>query len=73
VNDLFYWFFKLYFSLFRTNTIPSIGDAQAKKVGNSTSCENCKRAEKTNRDCYEIEPNPPKDKAMHEGAILVLR
>jgi hypothetical protein len=28
-------------------------------------CENCKRAEKTQTECHEIEPNPAKDRTMH--------
>jgi hypothetical protein len=31
------------------------------------NCENCKRAEKPQMLSHEIEPNPSKDRAMHEG------
>ena len=31
------------------------------------NCKNCTRAEKTKILCREIEPNPSKDRAMHEG------
>jgi hypothetical protein len=38
-----------------------------KKVGNpKKNCENCKRA-RNQILFYEIEPNPSKDRAMHEG------
>jgi hypothetical protein len=30
-------------------------------------CKNCKRANKTQIMCNEIEPNPSKDRAMPEG------
>jgi hypothetical protein len=29
--------------------------------------KNCERANKNQTDSHEIEPNPPKNKAMHEG------
>jgi hypothetical protein len=31
------------------------------------NCENCTRAEKKQILCHENEPNPSKDRAMHEG------
>jgi hypothetical protein len=40
---------------------------QAETVGNPKNCENCKRAEKNQILCHDIEPNPSKDRAMHEG------
>jgi hypothetical protein len=46
----------------------STNDVQAKNVGNpETKCENCKRAANTQTEYYEVEPNPSKDRAMHEG------
>jgi hypothetical protein len=29
--------------------------------------KNCERADKTQIECHEIEPNPSSDRAMHEG------
>jgi hypothetical protein len=45
---------------------------QAETVGNPKKNENCKRAKKEKKKkknilCHEIEPNPSKDRAMHEG------
>jgi hypothetical protein len=40
---------------------------RSKKVGNKKKSENCERFHKTQKDCHEIEPNPSKDRAMHEG------
>jgi hypothetical protein len=37
-----------------------------RKSWNKKNCENCKRAKKQIH-CQEIEPNPSKDRAMHEG------
>jgi hypothetical protein len=40
-----------------------------KKDGNpkeKKNCENCTRAEKNQILCHEVEPNPLKDRAMHE-------
>jgi hypothetical protein len=48
----------------------STNGTQAEKVGNPKNCENYKRAEKKKPNqilCHEIEPNPSKDRAMHEG------
>jgi hypothetical protein len=40
-----------------------------KKNGNQKKkkCENYERADKNQTKCHEIEPNPSKDRAMHEG------
>jgi hypothetical protein len=45
-----------------------VSDAQANQFGNP-KCYNCKDlGEKPPRtECREIDPNPKKDRAMHEG------
>jgi hypothetical protein len=43
---------------------------QAEKVGNPKKIENCKRDRKKIL-CHEIEPNLSKDRAMHEGNIVL--
>jgi hypothetical protein len=30
-------------------------------------CENCERADKNQSEIHKSEPNPSKDRAMHEG------
>ena len=49
-----------------TNQILSVV-LRPKKVGNPKNCEKCERTEEDQKLCHEIEPNPSKDRAMHEG------
>jgi hypothetical protein len=40
---------------------------RSKKLEIQKKCKNCERADKNQKECNEIEPNPSKDRAMPEG------
>jgi hypothetical protein len=44
-----------------------------KKLESWINCENYKRAGKKPKECYEIEPNPSKDRAMYDGILQSVR
>jgi hypothetical protein len=50
----------------RISTIHVSSDAQAEKFGNP-KCYYCKDPLRPETECCEMEPNPSKDRAMHEG------
>jgi hypothetical protein len=50
-----------------TTQVSLNSDAQVEKVGNSKKKELWYKSRKKQVLCHEIEPNPSKDRAMHEG------
>ena len=54
-----------------TNEVSSVVLELKKLEVEKTNCEKCKEPKKKNiLLCHEIEPNPSKERAMHEGDIL---
>ena len=56
-----------------TNEVSSVVLEPKKLEVEKKNCEKCKEPEKKNQIvlCHEIEPNPSKERAMHEGDILL--
>jgi hypothetical protein len=43
-----------------------VSSVMLKSWKSEKKCEICERADKTQIECHEIEPNPSKDRAVHE-------